>query len=227
MRTPGSYGYQMYLSQQSRGLGATYQSGFGRADLALRESGQGTHARATFDGALVLAGGGLFATNRVNDAFAVVTVGVPDVPVSLNNREVARTGWFGKALVPDLRSYRMNRISINPLDLPLDANIGATAMSVVPARRSGVSVDFGGQAKASALVVLRDAAGAFLKPGADVRLHGSQTSFFVGYDGEVWLEGLGARNRITVQLDDGECRADFAYTAQSGTQVYIDEVECR
>ena len=227
MRTPGSYGYQMHLSQQSRGLGATYQTRFGRADLALRESGQGTHARATFDGALVLAGGGLFATNRVDDGFAVVTVGVPDVPVSLNNREVARTGWFGKALVPDLRSYRMNRISINPLDLPLDANIGATAMSVVPARRSGVSVDFGGQAKASALVVLRDAAGAFLKPGADVRLHGSQTSFFVGYDGEVWLEGLGARNRITVQSDDGECRADFAYTAQAGTQVYIDKVECR
>jgi outer membrane usher protein len=100
-------------------------------------------------------------------------------------------------------------------------------MSVVPARRSGVSVDFGGQVKASALVVLRDAVGAFLKLGADVRLHGSQTSFFVGYDGEVWLDGLGARNRITVQLDDGECRADFAYTAQSGTQVYIDEVECR
>lgn len=227
LRTAGSYGYQMQLSPQTRALVATYQSRFGRADMALRDSGQGTHARATFDGALVLAAGGLFATNRVDDGFAVVTVGVPDVPVSLNNREVARTGWFGKALVPDLRSYRTNRISINPLELPLDANIGATAMNVVPARRSGVSVDFGGQAGAAALVVLRDAAGAFLKPGSHVRLHGSQASFFIGYDGEVWIEGLGARNQITVQLDDGTCRAEFVYTAQSGTQVYINEVECR
>jgi len=227
LRTVGSYGYQVLVSQRSRALGATYQTRFGRADLALRDQDQGIQARATFDGALVLAGGGLFATNRVNDAFAVVSVGVPDVPVSLNNREVARTGWRGRALVPDLRSYRSNRVSINPLDLPMEANLGATAMTVVPARRSGVSVALGGQSGAAALVVLRDATGALVKPGATVRLHGSQASFFVGYDGEVWIEGLGARNRITVQRADAECHADFAYTAQSGTQVYIDEVVCR
>lgn len=227
MRTAGSYGYQVNLSEQNRDAVTTYQTQFGRADLTLRDNGHGTHSRATFDGAFVLAGGGLFATNRVDDGFAVVTVGVPDVAVSLNNREVARTGWFGKALVPDLRSYRMNRISINPRDLPLDADIDATAMSVVPARRSGVSVNLGGQVSDAALIILRDAAGQFLKPGADVRLQGSQTRFFVGYDGEVWIDGLGAQNRISVELDDGKCSADFAYTAQSGTQVYIDEVECR
>lgn len=226
-RKPGSYGYRVNLSRQNRGASATYQTNFGRADLALRDSGNSTNASATLDGALVLAGDGLFASNRITDGFAVVDVGVPDVPVSLNNREVARTGWLGKALVPDLRSYRTNKISINPLDLPIESNIGASAMNVVPARRSGVAVDFGGQPNAAALVVLHDTAGQFLSPGADVSLQGTGSSFVVGYDGEVWIEGLEAQNRILVQTGDITCSAEFIYIAQPGAQVYIDGIECK
>lgn len=174
-----------------------------------------------------MAGRGIFATNRIHDGFAVVTVGPPDVAVSLNNREVARTGVFGRALVPDLRSYRVNRISINPLDLPIDASVEATAMNVVVARRSGVSVDFGGKPEAAALVVLSDTAGAFLPPGSQVQLRGSSDSFIVGYDGEVWITGLGPRNQITAQTENADCSAAFAYAKWSDEQVYIDGVTCR
>lgn len=226
-RTAGSYGYRVNLSRENLALGATYQTSYGRADLALRDSGDGGSASATFEGALVLAGGGLFAGNRIQDGFAVVDVGIPNIDVSLNNRQVARTGPFGRALVSDLRSYRLNRISIEPLDLPMDVNIEATAMNVVPARRSGVSLDFGGQSSAAALVVLRDADGAFLPPGSQVLLQGSLTDFSVGYDGEVWVTGLDARNRITVQTASGDCSAEFAYMKRSNEQVYIDGVQCR
>ncbi len=226
-RKPGSYGYRANLSQQNRAVDATYQTSFGRADLGLRDSGQGTNARATFDGALVLAGGGLFASNRISDGFAVVDVGVADVPVSLNNREVTRTGRFGKALVPGLLSYRTNKISINPLELSIESNLVASAMDVVPARRSGVAVDFGGRPNAAALVVLRDTAGEFLSPGADVSLQGTQSSFVVGYDGEVWIDGLEAQNRISVRTKEKTCSAEFTYAAQPGGQVYIDGIECK
>jgi len=226
-RKAGSYGYRVNLSQQNRLLGATYQTGYGRGDVLLRNSVQGTSASATFDGAFALAGGGLFATNRVHDGFAVVDVGSPDVAVSLNNREVARTGRSGKAFVPDLRSYRRNRISINPLELPLDANIGATAMNVVTARQSGVALDFGGKTEAAALVVIRTTAGAFLPPGAEVRLRGASEVFIVGYDGEVWITGLSPRNQITAHTLQAECAAAFAYVKRSNEQVYIDGVTCR
>jgi outer membrane usher protein len=226
-RNAGSFGYRVNLSRQNRLFGATYQTTYGRADVLLRESGHGTSASATFDGALVLAGGGLFAANRIHDGFAVVNLGRRDVAISLNNREVARTGASGKALVPDLRSYRLNRISINPLELPLDANIGATAMNVVTARRSGVSLDFGGTVEAAALVVLRDAAGAFLPPGSETRLRGSSDLFVVGYDGEVWITGLGSSNQITAQTAQATCSANFDYVKQSDTQAYIDGVTCR
>lgn len=226
-RRAGSYGYRLNLSRQNSSFGATYQTGFGRADIALRDGDAGGSANATFDGALVLAGGGLFASNRIQDGFAVVDLGIADVLVSLNNREVARTGQNGRALVPDLRSYRLNRVSIDPLALPLDASLDATAMDVVPARWSGVSLDFGGQSEAGALVVLRDTGGAFLAPGAEVRLAGSSTAFTVGYDGEVWITGLGGRNQITAQTAGGDCAAAFEYAQLADEQVYIDGVQCR
>lgn len=226
-RKSGSAGYRVNLSPQNSAVGVTRQASFGRADLALREGGLGIAARATFDGALIWAGGGLFASNRITDGYAVVDVGVPDVPVSLNNRAVARTGMFGRALVSGLGSYRPNRISINPLDLPTQANIAASAITVVPARRSGVTVDFGGQPSAAALVVLRDPAGAFLPAGADVQLHGARTSFVMGYDGEVWIAGLAAQNLISVRMDGKTCSAAFSYAAQQGAQTYIDGIECK
>lgn len=226
-RKPGSYGYRVNLTPQNTAVGATYQTRFGRADLALRDSGHGTTTSATFDGSLVLAGGGLFASNRITDGFAVVDVGVPDVPVSLNNREIARTGWSGTALVPDLRSYRSNRVSINPLDLPIGATISASAMDVVPARRSGVSVDFGGRPKAAALVVLHDQTGAFLPPGTVVSLRQTGSSFVLGYDGEVWIDGLESQNRISALTGGKTCNAEFTYAAQPGTQVYIDGITCK
>lgn len=226
-RTAGSYGYRADLSAQSRALGATYQTAYGRADLDLRDSGQGARATATFEGALVLSGGGLLAGNSIKDSFAVVDVGVPDVPVSLNNREVARTGAFGKTLLPGLQSYRINKISVDPLALPLDFHLDVTAMNVVPARRTGVVVNLRGQSGTAALVVIRDMAGDFLTPGTMIRLTGTQQDFAVGYDGEVWIEGLGARNRITAQTDGTTCQAEFTFAAGPGAQIYIEGVECR
>ena len=82
----------------------TYQSRIGRAELVLNKAQQRVTARASLEGALVFAGGGLFASPPIQDAFAVVKLGVPQVPVQLNNREAARTGLFGRALLPDLQS---------------------------------------------------------------------------------------------------------------------------
>jgi len=226
-RQAGSYGYRVNFTQHNRSLGATYQTGFGRGELALQGGDSGVRASATFDGALVLAGGGLFASNRIQDGFAVVNLGVAGVPVSLNNRQVAYTGPNGLALVPGLRSYRLNRVSIDPLALPLDANLAASAMNVVPKRWSGVTLDFGGQSEVGALVVLRDVGGVFLEAGAEVRLVGTKTTFIVGYDGEVWITGLGTGNQITAQTAGGNCTAAFNYDQVTDEQVYIDGVVCR
>ncbi|MCA3574173.1 MAG: fimbria/pilus outer membrane usher protein, partial [Aestuariivirga sp.] len=184
-------------------------------------------AAAAFDGALVAAGGSVFATNTIYDSFAVVDAGVPDVPVVLQNRQVARTARNGKVVVPGLRSLARSTISIDVTDLPVDVTVASTEETVVPAWRSGVAVNFNGGVKSAALVVLRDASGNYVTPGSVAKLNGGDAEIFVGYDGQLWLEGLEASNTLTVESGNGVCTASFAYASAPGNQVIIDPVECK
>jgi outer membrane usher protein len=155
-----------------------------------------------------------------------VDAGVADVPVLLQNRPVAETGAHGKALVTGLRSYARNKVSLDATRLPVDANVSATDAEVVPARRSGVTVNFNGGNKAAALIVLRNKSGSVVPPGAVATLNGQPGHHYVGYDGHLWLEGLQPMNHIAVETDAGSCAASFAYAPVSGTQVIIDPVDC-
>ncbi len=226
----GDHGYQAQLDlgedSPAWQVAASIRSRAGRAEAALRRTGGAVSGHARFDGALVFMGGKLAAGNRIRDGFAIVDAGVPDVPVYLQNREVAHTGRAGRALVPGLSSYGQNRISLNIDDLPQDVSYNATAMDVIPARRSGVLVEFGGiSAGDSALVILRDAAGNFLPVGSEVDLDGA--SFVVGYDGAAFLEGLGPRNTVKVRTKHGTCMARFAFAPTEGPQTVIDPVVCK
>jgi outer membrane usher protein len=100
-------------------------------------------------------------------------------------------------------------------------------MDVVPRRGSGVVVSFGGSTDKSALVVLRDTAGAFLLAGTEISLDGSANTFAMGYDGEVWMEGLKAQNRIFAVTASGKCAADFDFLPDATKQVYIEDVVCK
>jgi outer membrane usher protein len=231
-REVGSYGYRISASDLHNGgraeISGAYRTPAGLGQLRLWTNDGGAVAgSASFEGSVVVAGGAILPGNYIRDGFAVVKVGVPGVPVSLHGREVARTGLFGAALVPDLQAYRSNRVSINPESLPLDASVNATAMTVVPARKSGVTVNFGAGRTAAALLTVRGPDGAFLPAGTPVRLTGQDETFIVGYDGELWLEGLKASNTLTATLDRGTCTARFTYAASPDEIVTIDGVECR
>ena len=226
----GDLGYRLAVYDQqgekSASFGVTHQGRYARSELTLRGQNSAVSANGTATGSVVLGGGGVFAARRISDGLAIVDVGMPGIPVSLNNRPVAVTGRNGKALVGDLRSYQVNRLSIDPLDLPSTASVTATAIDVVPMRRSGVSLSFGGGTDTSAVIVLRDAAGAFLPVGTSVTLRGGD-SVPVGYDGEVWIEGLKPRNDLTAATASGACHAHFAFAPDpDGEQVVIDPVLC-
>ena len=225
---PGDMGYRVTAyGQDAQAAGVTYQSRYSRSDLTLRSADGAVSANAATTGAVVLAGGGLFLANRIEDGYAVADVGVPGVTVSMNNRPAAVTGWHGKALVSDLRAYEVNRISIDPLDLPENTTTAATAIEAVPARGSGVTIAFGGSTGTSAMLVLRDATGAFLPPGTPIALNGAKATIPMGYDGEVWLKDLNAENRIVSTLQNGTCTANFAFQADPTGQTYIEGVMCQ
>ena len=225
----GSFGYTADLNATDDGdlwgqAYGSYRTRYGVIDARLqRMSSSRLSAAAGLDGAVVVTGAGVIAGNRISDGFAVVDLGIRDVPVLLHNQPVAKTGPMGKALVPGLTPYRQNRVSINPDDLPLNANLNATAMQAVPARQSGVTLRLGRGVSASALVVLRDGEGRFIPVGSELRVNGRAADFIVGYDGEVWLEHLRQRNRIKVNTGQGQCSAEFALPPEDSQYI---EVEC-
>ena len=232
-RELGSYGYRINFNDWHSGdgqadLAAAYRTGMGLGEVRLTQNdGNQVAGSASFEGALVLAGGTLLAGNKIEDGFAVVNVGIPWVPVELYGRNVARTGIFGAALVPDLQAYRNNRVSIDPKSLPLDANVSATAMTVVPSHKSGVTVNFGAGDTASALLTVTGPDGAFLPAGTLVKRSGARDEFTVGYDGELWLDGLKSHNTLTAMLDKGRCTATFSYAKAGEDVVHIDGVQCK
>lgn len=187
-----------------------------------------TTLNAQMSGAVVAADGGLFIANRIRDAFAIVDVGAPNIPVFYQNRPVGVTGANGKLLVPGLSAYEKNRISIDPTNLPLDLMVENTTAIAIPAAGSGVVVRFGKHSSGgTALVSFRDAAGEFLPLASTGSIGDGGGEFTVGYDGEALLEGLGADNVATIALaDGGSCIAEIPYADEGSNLVSIADIVC-
>lgn len=207
---------------------AAVQGGLGRIEIAGHAQDGNRSLGLRVEGSVVAAGGGLFVSRQISDAFAVVDAGAPGVEVSAENRPVGRTGRSGKILVPDLRAYEVNKVTIDPLNLPLDAAIGATEMTVRPAHRAGATLDFQVEASArEALVELVDGGGRPLEVGGRVILNGGQDDFLVGFDGETFLSGLSDTNVIDVSYPDGRrCQATLGYADQPGSLTQMRGVPC-
>lgn len=186
-------------------------------------------AIATSDGAtgyelgvaqsLVFMAGQIFVAGRIDDAFTVVDVeNSPGISVALENTPVGRTNAQGRILVTDLQSYAANAISIEPLDLPLDASIRDTATLVAPRTRAGAVTHFPVTRTRSTLVTLLLPDGSAPPVGAAVRVAGSGDVAIVGYGGEIYLRGLAAgENRLDLSWAGGRCSATInADTAQGG-----------
>ena len=219
----GDWGYQLLVE----GGGGDHQFAQGqyKAPWALVTAGvdhQSGHTTGRVDvqGAVSFLDGRLFASNLINDSFAVVdTDGVAGVPVLYENRDADRTDAGGKRLVPDLRSFDVNRISIDPTDLPADALAAQTDREVRPPDRSGVVVKFPVRTAHAALLVLRDEAGRPIPLGSTATLRSSErpSRVEVGYDGQTFVEDLSAQNQLDVQLaGDGRCTVAFPFTPVKG-----------
>ncbi len=237
-RTPGlergSIGWTVVSNQALSGPRNTYRAAnltylarFASLEGGIEQYGDEVHVTGYAEGSIV-AMKGLYAAPRIDSSFAVVTGAGADTPVLSNTRPVTRTNKSGKALVTDLIPLQPNTVSIDPSQLPVDVRPALTEAEVVPAPFGGVVIDFGVKPENSAVVILVDADGKVLPVGASVRLQGGSEAALVGYDGRVYLTGLGSTNRIEVLLDNGTtCSASFDYQRQEGRQVQIGPLTCR
>lgn len=120
--------------------------------------------RANIGTAIAFAGGDVAIGRPVRDSFAILTphatlegrkvVAGPGVG---NQGDRARSGALGAALVSDLGSYSLARISYDVQDLPAGYDLGAGFYEFFPSYRSGYSVPVGSNRMASALGFITDA----------------------------------------------------------------------
>ena len=179
-------------------------------------------------GALIWMDSQFFAARQVQDSFAVVsTNGVANVPVLLENRPIGITNSRGDLLVTPLNAYQRNKLTIDPMQLPADVRIDRVDADVVPSDRAGTLVRFGIKPVAAASIILHDASGKPLKVGTTVDLRGSsEPTGMLGYDGIVYLEGLGEHNTLDVHTDFGSCTVRFDYRAEKDTLPVIGPLRC-
>lgn len=205
----GSHALQAEFNQPPPGdIGLGYRLRAGQGDSVRAEAGvdwrtrwgalsadaaslnNRTAARLRASGAVGLAGGMLFATRLSTDAFALVTVqDAPGVTIYRENQPWAVTDASGRAIVPGLRAYSTNYLSIDAGDLPIEVTLRRDNMWVVPRYKSVADVrfDLSYDQVVNATVRLPD--GSPLPAGSDLLGTGRDEPLVTGFDGAVSIPG--------------------------------------
>ena len=172
----------------------------------------GTPVRLGVAGGIGLVGGHPFFSRAITDSFGIVRVAdYPNVRVLQDYQVVGKTDANGYAVLPRMRAYDKNIVSVDQNDLPLDAAIGSLKLVATPYFRSGVLIDFpvkrerGGTLR----VILDD--GSDLPSGALSKIEGKDEEFPVALRGEAYLTGFEATNRIRFTWKGQVCTIDVPY----------------
>jgi outer membrane usher protein len=189
---PGSFSWRTRIAEGAgageRLASASYVTPHARIEAGLQHTQGRATAFAQATGALAVASGGVFASRRIDGAFAVVEAGAPGVPVLFENRPVGKTGRNGRLLIPDLLPYQVNKVALDTRFLPLDRHVEQQDYAVVPRRGSGATVKLAAARISNvALVTFVESDGQPLAVGSVGRLEGGSTDFVVGYDGEAYV----------------------------------------
>ena len=225
------WGYQAYVSagssQHQFGV-VEYKSPVGLFSGGVDTSGGQTTFRLESQGAVSLVDRGLFPSNTIYDSFAIVdTSPLHNVSVLQENRDVGKTNSAGRLLVPDMRSFELNHITIAAAELPADVTIHDPSRATRPQDRSGVVVKFPVKLSHGALLSLVDESGAPIPLGSSAKLQSTGVAAAVGYDGEAYVEDLSSHNELTVERPDGRrCTVNFDYSPTPGDIPTIGPLRC-
>ena len=187
-----------------------------------------TNYRVGVQGALALMEWRLFPSQHINDSVGLVHVpGYPNLEVSSNNQMVVRTNKNGDALLPDLRSYFPNAISIDPLALPMDAQLSNSKVVLVPYYRGALATTFTVKRNRSAVLTLLLEDGKPAPVGMTVNVKGVAETFMVGMRGEVFVTDLSERNRLQAGWRETTCQFEYTIPADASTTVYSEPIICK
>lgn len=213
-------------SSQDYHLGYALQGNAGRVgiDYAQRDNQDGVRVDAT--GGLAITAAGIMPSRWLDQSFAVVKVeDYANTTVYVENQPVGRTDAKGRVLLDRLRAYETNRISIDPLELPMDAALESASMNVTPAYRSGPLVNFPVRRSQAATLTLRLPDGKPVPAGARVTVAGR--TYPVALDGLLYIENAGDAPSATADWQGRRCTFSIDRPRTSDPAPDLGNVTCR
>ncbi len=181
-----------------------YQSAHLGTDVDVERFDDDNRFRLGVSGSASVVDGNVALSRRIGRSFGLVDLpGFPNVRVFLDNREAGTTDADGKLLLPNLRPYEANRISLAVDDLPITADLVTAETAAVPYARSGMTIDFGILAVQRATVVLLDGADRPLPAGHVIMSDDGLIEAMIGRDGFTQLTGPLGERRYLVGAAEG------------------------
>ncbi len=230
---PGEgWGYRLQAASNAANQASVFgQNSYGAGRIEVAEQNGQASLRAGISGGFALLDGQMFASRRIDGSFGVVRLpGFSNVRVYVDNQLAGRTNAEGYALLPRLHPYLKNNVSVEQLDLPLDASMEQLRVHPVPGWRSGITIDFPIKNAAAATLDLIDDEGKPVPAGALATLlaHGEPMgeAFAVGEEGLLYLSGLQAESRVRAQSPRGECEAHIRYSPEKGSVPHLGKHIC-
>jgi outer membrane usher protein len=188
-------------------------------------------ARVTASGAVEWIGGQVFASRQTNGGFALVDTGEPGIRVTLDNQPQGTTDADGQVFVPRLRTGEINRVAINPEDVPLDAVLPDTEHEIVPRGATGYVVRFPVRHQRSATATLAGADGKPLPSATPFRLRHADGSTgnvsVVGHEGVIYLSDVAEGDKIEADAPGGRCAVTVHLPAAVAAQYELGVLACR
>ena len=187
-----------------------------------------TATRLDASGGIAVLGGDAFLSRSIDQSFAVVRIpDYPNVRVLADNQLAGRTDSNGDALIPRLRAYDNNLISIDQRNLPLDAEINALKLDAVPSFRSGIELKFPIKHSHGATLTVHLEDGKPLPVGALVQEVGKTEIYITGYDGELYVTGLNPGTTLQATWGIHHCEFDVSLTVSSNPLPDLGNFICK
>ncbi|ENU80304.1 hypothetical protein F975_02060 [Acinetobacter sp. ANC 3789] len=212
----GGIGWGAYVEHNNNGYDSSSISGSYRtrpaylaASYSQYNKTQQTMVSAT--GAIVAAANRIFLANQIGDGYAIIENAGPNTEILNGGVDLGKTDAKGRFLISDLIPYQEHRIFADPAYMPLDWDLDRTEQTLVTGYKQGAKIDFGAHKVISAVIRLIDKNQQPISPGYSVKVNGVSNSM-VGYDGEVFVQGLLSENTLEIDLlGQGTCTVHFDY----------------
>lgn len=168
-------------------------------------------ARMGLRGALVAVDGALFASRGNGESFILVDAGgIEGLDVQRENRFAGTTDRDGRLLIDQVPGYNTVKISVAPVDLPLNVTANAVEHYVAAAPQSVARVKLAVARYLAQVIRLTDPRGTVFAPGSRVISMPSRSEYIVGFDGIVELNRNLPDTHVEILEPDGSvCRADL------------------